>query len=296
MTIIGASGTNNGGTPVDLVKIQGTNTEAANVYSLYNQGGFTNTIHDTANSHTYANTDAFISEYHLLANAGTPSFDDAYWGIASSSLGGPSGYLASIGKQSNGLGANQICLHFFCPQESHSTVTVNGAVSTDQNLHTLPISAITHAGGSTGAMNTTTGLAFHYTGAGSYTTTGTGAGTMVFKLHGCTVSGCATGTNVTLLTFQTTATQPNSQSSVPWMVDVYCATSSTGGSGGLRCYGNLYTNVTSPTALQNIYSGPITTTTTDLTVTENLQLTVADSGASANNTFAQNESILYPIK
>jgi hypothetical protein len=296
ITVIGA-GFTDVGTGTNAVSL--TNSTLGVAIINLRTSGFTNSINNSTN--TYVNTDSHIGAYFNMDSSFVPSFDDFYVGAATSSYGGPSGLLFTAGKQSNGINANQYCTHFLCPQESHATVSTSGACcSPAQNLHTLPLNAITHPAGTTGAANGSVGDVFIYTGAGTYTTGASGAGPMIFTLHACTVSGCGSGTDTTLLTFPTTGTQPASQSAIPWAVYIECHTTvvDTGSNGTLRCWGNLTTNLTSPSTPGGVYQVvPSSGVSIAMqSTTENLQLKIADSGASANNVFTQYESALYAAK
>jgi hypothetical protein len=166
-----------------------------------------------------------------------------------------------------------------------TSVAVNGAVSTDQNLMTLAIPAQ--------GLNTV-GKTIRVLGYGTYTTGASGAGTMTFKIKACTVSGCGSGTVVTLQTYGPTAAQTASATNMPWNVKMDCSTVTTGATGTIMCNGWMNTTLgTTATAAGAPYLAQITgTATVDLTVAENFQVTIADSGASANDSFTQRHMII----
>lgn len=103
-----------------------------------------------------------------------------------------------------------------------TAVTVTGAVSTDQNLISLTLPA--------GSLNAVGKTRKAYAG-GVYTTGASGAGTMTFKVKLCTVSGCGSGTVVTLATFGPTVAQTSSATNMPWTVDLAITTVTSGTSG-----------------------------------------------------------------
>lgn len=166
-----------------------------------------------------------------------------------------------------------------------SVVTVNAAVSTDQNLMTLAIPAQ--------GLNVV-GKTIRVLGYGTYTTGASGAGTMTFKVKACTVAACGSGTVITLNTYGPTAAQTGSATNMPWNIKMDCTTVATGASGTVMCNGWMNTTLgTTATAAGAPYLAQITgTSTVDLTVAENIQVTIADSGASANNSFSQRHMIL----
>ncbi|HEV2349007.1 MAG TPA: hypothetical protein VG028_04075 [Terriglobia bacterium] len=172
-------------------------------------------------------------------------------------------------------------------QPNITAVTASSAVSTDQNLMSLPLPAAT--------LNVL-GKTVNLYGAGTYTTGSSGAGAMTYKVKLCTVSGCGSGTVVTLGTFGPTATQIASSTNIPWSVSLTLSTSTVGASGKVIPNGTLQTVIgTTATAA----GAPYLTQTTgqsaaiDLTSATYLQFTVADSGASANDSFTQTLGVLH---
>ena len=176
------------------------------------------------------------------------------------------------------------------PGVSNTTaVTVTGAVSTDQNLMSITLPA--------GSLNVTGKIWKSYAG-GVYTTVASGAGTMSFKAKLCTVSGCGSGTVVTLATFGPTVAQSASATNMPWNIELPIVTGATGASGTVFPEGSLSVVLgTSATAGGVIHVAQTTAASAviDLTAQLFLQFTVADSGASANNSFKQLVGYSVPL-
>ena len=263
----------------DCINITGSTSDTIVLENIENVGIWTNTINDVPR---HAITGAAAERVVRYAVGRNMPDQDCYW----TNTTNVRTYCADL----NGFHVTTLLLGStdFTAVETHSTATVAAATSADQNLQTLPLGA---------GVSNVAGATFHYTSGGDYTTGASGNGTMTFKLKACTVAGCGSGTVVTLATFGPTAAQAINTSASPWMIDIYCAVSATGASGSYRCYGNLTTQLTATTtAAGNTYTAMTTGATVDSTVAENLQLTVADSGASANNSFSGREAVVYPLK
>jgi hypothetical protein len=170
-----------------------------------------------------------------------------------------------------------------------TAVTVNSAVSTDQNLMSITLPA--------GSLNTAGKIWTAYAG-GIYSTTTSGAGTMTFKAKLCTVSGCGSGTVVTLATYGPTASQTASATNMPWNLELPIFTATTGATGTVLSEGSLNvvlgTTATSAGAL-HVAQTTAASATIDLTAQLFLQFTVADSGASANDSFKQMVGYAAPL-
>lgn len=161
-----------------------------------------------------------------------------------------------------------------------TVVTVAAASSADQNLQFLTLSP--------GALNMV-GRTVQTIEYGNWTTAGAGAGTMTYKLKLCTVSGCGSGTALTLITLGPTATQTASVTASGFQVNGRLTTATTGSTGTVFVSGTLMTvNSATVTAagIVHVASNTAASATIDLTGQLFLQWTVADSGASANNSFS----------
>jgi hypothetical protein len=161
---------------------------------------------------------------------------------------------------------------------NQTAVQVSAAVSTDQNLQQL-----TEFPGSLNYV----GKVAHIRWSGTVTSGASANGTWTIKLKICTVSGCGSGTAVTLLTFGPTGTQVASATNAPWDCDAYVVTVSTGASGTLNSWGVCRVETTS-TTLQTDSPAFVAVNTAassaiDLTAQLFWQGTLADSGSSANN-------------
>jgi len=170
-----------------------------------------------------------------------------------------------------------------------SSVTVNAAASTDQNLMSITLPA--------GSLNAAGKIWTAYAG-GVYTTTTSGAGTMTFKAKLCTVSGCGSGTVVTLMTFGPTASQSASASNMPWNIELPILTATTGATGTVLAEGSLNVVLgTTSTSAGAVHVAQTTaaSATIDLAAQLFLQFTVADSGSSANDSFKQMVAYAIPL-
>lgn len=164
-------------------------------------------------------------------------------------------------------------------QPNITAVSASAAVATDQNLMSLPIPP--------GMMNTP-----------GKTFTLFGAGPMTFRVKLCSVSGCGSGTAVTLCTFGPTATQNASSTNIPWNLSMTVSTSTAGTTGTVIPNGSLETVIgTTATTAGSPYLAQTTgpSAAIDLTAPTFVQITVADSGASANNSFTQSMGVMHAI-
>jgi hypothetical protein len=165
---------------------------------------------------------------------------------------------------------------------SVATVTVAAAVTTDQNLQVITLPA--------GTLNVV-GKTLIVTSSGTYTTGATGAGTMTYKIALCTVSGCATGTKVTLCTFGPSPTVAASATSIPWMQSCTISGATTGASGTVNYAGN-YTgqeagtsaNATLP--IDRLHAPTAASGAIDLTGQLFLQVIVTTGTGSVNNSIS----------
>lgn len=110
---------------------------------------------------------------------------------------------------------------------STSPATVNTNTTGDQQLMELSLSA--------GYLNSL-GRPFDFFGAGVYTTQAAQTPTLTFKIKLCTVSGCGSGTVVTLVSITTGATTAAS-TNISWNVRALAVTAATGASGNLEIHG-----------------------------------------------------------
>ena len=143
---------------------------------------------------------------------------------------------------------------------STTPVTANANSTADQQLMELSLSA--------GYLNSL-GRPFDFFGAGVYTTQAGQTPTLELKVKLCTVSGCGSGTVVTLADITTAATTANSPN-VSWNLDVLGTNHATGATGNLEVHGNLTAD------LGNLISVADTIyTDTNTAVSANIDLTAA---------------------
>ncbi len=168
-----------------------------------------------------------------------------------------------------------------------TAVAVSAAVSTDQNLQQLVEPP--------GTLNVV-GRTVRLFAGGTYTTGASGAGTMTYKLKLCTVSGCGSGTVVTLITLGPTVAQSASATNMPFICEAEVSTNATGASGTLiphgACHATLGTTATADSA-SHVSQTTGASAAIDLTGQLFWQWTVADSGASANNSFTQRQATRF---
>lgn len=163
-------------------------------------------------------------------------------------------------------------------------VTVNANVSTDQLLQEVSLSA---------AYLNTAAQPFLFNTNGIVTVTG--VPTVSIKAKACTVSGCGSGTVVTLFTLTTAAfiTAADNQ----FLVEGRCATKTTGATGVLICHAMLHVDLTDASVAANSYTDASTAASSavDLTAAQFIQWTIAFSSASASNTATGQQAYVAPL-
>jgi hypothetical protein len=152
-------------------------------------------------------------------------------------------------------------------------VTANNSVTTAQQLQELSLTA--------GYLNSASFPTLIHS-SGIFSTTSTPSLTLTFKL--CTVSGCGSGTVVTLaaLASATTVTGANNQ----FNANLKCGTKTTGSTGNLICHGVAAIDLTSGSVVTTTYSDANTATSSniDLTAALFLDTFATFSSASTSNT------------
>lgn len=163
-----------------------------------------------------------------------------------------------------------------------TSVIAAGATASDQSLQAIAVPGL-------GAFNVLN-RSMRVDDYSTIQTTGTGNGTLTYKLKICTAanfSAGACGTSVTLAAHGPTATTAASLTGNPIECHWILSTSTTGASGTFLASGWCLFQTTSTTVQTNAPIFATLTTanssTIDLTQQLFLQVTVADSGASANN-------------
>jgi hypothetical protein len=165
-------------------------------------------------------------------------------------------------------------------------VTVSAAVTTDQTLQQVSLPA--------GLLNT---LAQPYLihGSGIFTIGTLQVPALTWKAKLCTVSGCGSGTVITLASFVTAATVAASNNT--WNINLKAATTATGSSGTLIVHGPLAIDIGAvSTVADTVYNDANTAPSSAINLTAALFLdfTVATSAGSATNSFTQQIETVEP--
>lgn len=171
------------------------------------------------------------------------------------------------------------------PANSNITpVTVNTSTTGDQQVQELSLTA--------GYLNTAT-QPFLFHGSGIFSTTLVPTITIKFKL--CSVSGCGSGTVITLATMTSASTTSATNNQL--LADLTCATHVTGATGDLICHGRLALDLTASNVLATTYSDANTAVSTafDLTAAWFVDTSIAFSSASASNSFTEQQMWLAPL-
>lgn len=162
--------------------------------------------------------------------------------------------------------------------------TVNANTTGDQQAQELSLSAA--------YLNTAT-QPFLFHGSGIFSTTLVPSVTVKFKL--CSVSGCGSGTVVTLATMTTANTTSATNNQI--IADMSCATHAIGATGNLICHGILASDLTASSVLTTTYSDANTAVSSnfDLTAAWFVDTSIAFSTGSASNSFTEQEMWLAPL-
>ncbi len=167
-------------------------------------------------------------------------------------------------------------------------VTVSANTTSDQQLMELTLAA--------GYFNSG-GQPFLFNGAGIYTTPVAQTPTLTFKVKLCTVSGCGSGTVVTLVNIPSTATLASSTNNT-WNVNFMGYTANTGATGNLEIHGPLNVDLgslsTAPDSLFNDTNTAVSSNI-DLTAALFIDFTVATSSGSASNSITQRSGGVMPF-
>jgi hypothetical protein len=165
-------------------------------------------------------------------------------------------------------------------------VTVAANVTTDQNLMAFTIPANT--------LNIV-GRTVKLWGAGVYSTAASSTAALTWKVKLCTVSGCGSGTVVTLATWTTSALPTVTAASFPWNISLNSSTQTASTSSAYEAHGNLVIDIgTTLGTTDSTYADENSATagTIDSTGTIYLQVTVAASAGSTSNSFMQRQMTL----
>lgn len=165
-------------------------------------------------------------------------------------------------------------------------VTVSANTAADQTLQELSLTA-----GFLNTLNQPTLLS----GSGIMTIGIAQTPTLTFKLKLCTVSGCGSGTVVTLASIVSAASVAATNNA--WNLNLLAATTVTGGSGTLLVHGNLAVDIGALTSTPaTVYADTNTTSSSAINLAAALFLdfTVATSVGSGTNSFTQQIAAALP--
>jgi hypothetical protein len=183
--------------------------------------------------------------------------------------------------------AGAACLGGISSVVSVTPVTAAAAVSTDQQLMELSLPA--------GFLNTLK-QPFWFNAAGVYSTAATQTPTLTFKIKLCIISGCGSGTVVTLTNIVTTATLA-SVTNNNWNLNILGATAATGATGNLEAHGHLSVDLGATLATADSIFNDVTTAVSaniDLTAALFVDFTVAESTASTTVTITERIGAVMP--
>lgn len=169
---------------------------------------------------------------------------------------------------------------------STTPVTVNANSTADQQLMELSLTA--------GYLNSL-GRPFDFFGAGVYTIA-SGTPTLEFKLKLCTVSGCGSGTVVTLVDITSAATTTLTNNN--WSMRLVGTTAATGATGNLEIHGPVTVDIGALAATADAVYGDINTAVSgniDLTAALFVDWTIKFSTNQASpNAMTQREGVVNP--
>jgi|SRR6195256_3952111 len=168
-------------------------------------------------------------------------------------------------------------------------VTVNANVSTDQILMACTVPA--------GTLNLV-GKTLSIRSAGVYSTPAASTTTVNLKVKLCTVSGCGSGTVITLASITSAALGAIQATNDPWNVVMFSSTQTAGASAAFEAHGNLTIDIAAlMTAAEAVYADGNTATvgTIDSTAQLFLQVTGAFSAASASNSMTHRQLIVESV-
>jgi len=164
-------------------------------------------------------------------------------------------------------------------------VTVNAAVTTDQNLMAITIPA-----GTMNLLNHTLLVQL----AGVYSTPAASTAVLTHKLKLCAVSGCGSGSVLTLATWATSALGGIQATNNPYSATINATTQTAGAAAAFESHGNLTIDISAlASAAEAVFADNNTATvgTIDSTAQLFLQHTVAFSAASASNSATDRQMI-----
>lgn len=167
-------------------------------------------------------------------------------------------------------------------------VTANANVTTAQTLQELSLSA--------GALNTLNQINLIH-GSGVLTIQNLQTPTLTYAVKLCTVSGCGSGTVVTLATMTTTAAVAATNNT--WNLNLAAATAATGGSGNLIVHGKLAIDIGATSAIaDSVFNDANTAVSSNINLAAALfvdfVVTSSTQPTTPFNSFTQQEAALMP--
>jgi hypothetical protein len=164
-------------------------------------------------------------------------------------------------------------------------VTVAANVTTDQNLMSCTMAA---------NLLNVVGRTIHVHAAGVYSTAAASTAQITAKAKLCTVSGCGSGTVITLVSMQTAALGAVSVTNNNWNLDFYSTTQTAGATAAFEAHGQFVIDPgAASTAADAIYADTNATTVSSIDTTGGLflQITYAYSAGSTSNSVSQRQGI-----
>lgn len=280
----GGGGTVSSGTVNTIAKYTGTTTVGNSLLD----DGLT-----TANTLTYAGSGG-ISSAPSGGIGGTVTLPEGTTAMASS--GNDVLYADSTAhcvKLSLNNGAFS-CISIAGSAAVASTTAVtssNPTINTDQQLMELSLAA--------GYLNIAH-QPFLIHGAGTYSSTTASSPALTFKIKLCTVSGCGSGTVVTLANIVTTTLNTTALTNATWSLGTTAVTNTTGATGNLVAKGvpGLILDLgAAVSAADAVFADTNTATSSniDLTAALFVDFTVAQSATGASNSYTQMMGMLGPV-
>lgn len=165
-------------------------------------------------------------------------------------------------------------------------VTVNANVTSDQNLMTCTLSA---------NLLNVTGRTLHVHAAGIYSTAASSTAVITAKAKLCTVSGCGSGTVISLINIASAALGTVTVTNNNWDLDFYATTQTAGASAAFETHGQFLIDLGALTSTSDtVYAdtNAATVSSIDSTAQLFLQITYAYSAGSTSNSVSQRQSVV----
>jgi hypothetical protein len=187
----------------------------------------------------------------------------------------------------NGNVTTSGCAPLAAPVVNTTPVTVTANTTADQTLMELALGA--------GQLNSL--LPYDFFGAGVYSLPVASTPTLTFKVKLCTVSGCGSGTVVTLVSITTTAATGN-VTNLNWNLRFVGITHTTGTTGNLEFHGRAIADLGAlSTTADSVFGDTNTAVSGSINLTAALfvDYTIAFSTGSASNSMTQRSASMSPL-